>query len=415
MNGEICLRCNKTISAETIKRNDGLCDDCAKESGDSIIEHIDKKNTAERVKCKLCNNMILADAIEKNEGMCESCSKKEKIESPTEKDEEKAEKKSIWGNRILRITGLLSFFPVFIIAIKHLPNPEWKYHTDRILIFLLTMGVVKMCMIWFRPIVILGFIICFGGLSYGSFSGNYGFESFFNDYKQLIIMMGKSDAPEKVLSEKMNKFPHKSEVLEAIDYNNEEIIQYSRLAVRDCFSDLNEKKTIITNRSDLAAVVDKLTYDKYRQIIQCFAVFKMNQEKWQYVNDPDSVEYFCKASQSLENMSGDCDDYSIFTAATIKAISGRVRLTTTSNHMYPELYIGTESDFKYIEKLIRDKLFKDSFIDKIHHHKDHFGKYWINLDFNSDYPGGEFIGGKVKHSMEIFRCFEKTSTSTATN
>jgi hypothetical protein len=141
---------------------------------------------------------------------------------------------------------------------------------------------------------------------------------------------------------------------------------------------------------------------EYRKIIQCLAIFKEINENWNYVSDPKSREYFAKASESIKNLSGDCDDHSILMAACIKAIGGTPRLVHTSGHLYPELLIGDKNDMESINYLIKRKLFKNiSDGKKINYHIDEYGQAWLNLDYTAKYPGGRFMSEEILGTLTL--------------
>jgi transglutaminase-like putative cysteine protease len=59
-------------------------------------------------------------------------------------------------------------------------------------------------------------------------------------------------------------------------------------------------------------------YSDYRTLIQCFAVFKEINSRWNYVSDPKRRLY-CNRKRIVELFSGDCDDHSILMAASVRA------------------------------------------------------------------------------------------------
>jgi transglutaminase-like putative cysteine protease len=89
-------------------------------------------------------------------------------------------------------------------------------------------------------------------------------------------------------------------------------------------------------------------YSDYRTLIQCFAVFKEINSRWNYVSDPKDGDYIATASESLSYFSGDCDDHSILMAASVRAIGGTPRLIHTKGHIYPEILIGTLNDLETV-------------------------------------------------------------------
>jgi transglutaminase-like putative cysteine protease len=58
-------------------------------------------------------------------------------------------------------------------------------------------------------------------------------------------------------------------------------------------------------------------YSDYRTLIQCFAVFKEINSRWNYVSDPKTETIL--QPQTLSYFSGDCDDHSILMAASVRA------------------------------------------------------------------------------------------------
>jgi hypothetical protein len=143
-------------------------------------------------------------------------------------------------------------------------------------------------------------------------------------------------------------------------------------------------------------------YFKYRTIIQCFAVFKEINNRWNYVSDPKGREYIATATESLLYLSGDCDDHSILMAASIKAIGGTPRLIHTGGHLYPEIFIGNSVDLEAINYLIKNVLFvAESKRKSIHYHFDERGQVWLNLDYTAKYPGGPFMSEEILGALTL--------------
>lgn len=138
------------------------------------------------------------------------------------------------------------------------------------------------------------------------------------------------------------------------------------------------------------------------QYVQYFSIFKEVNAHWQYVSDPAHRDYIAPASESMETLCGDCDDYSVLMAACITSIGGTVRLVRTPSHVYPELKIESKEDFAKVKKLIRNKLFKKEVAKKtIYYHTDGYGDIWINLDYTAKYPGGKFLYDDIISVLEI--------------
>ena len=84
---------------------------------------------------------------------------------------------------------------------------------------------------------------------------------------------------------------------EAIDYQNPALRQF---AVKSAVNYFNDKEL----------------YRKYGNVIRYFSIFKtINQ--WNYISDPQGLDYFAKASESAQLLAGDCDDHAILMAASI--------------------------------------------------------------------------------------------------
>lgn len=119
-------------------------------------------------------------------------------------------------------------------------------------------------------------------------------------------------------------------------------------------------------------------------------------KKWTYVNDPKGSDYYSPASRTIEiGLKGDCDDFAITVGSLVQSIGGSSRIVTAYNeqggHAYPEVMICTnkacmDNVAKYIGKRYNAK--------SIAYHtrtKDGVTQYWMNLDWQSQYPGGKFF------------------------
>jgi hypothetical protein len=274
--------------------------------------------------------------------------------------------------------------PLFIILHKLLPDLDWKFHLDRILLFIVTLSLVEMIFASFKELVNLGFIVMLGWLTYGSIWGDYGFKSVFNDYKYMIHSMIDSPHPEEIIISKLRPFPNKSEIKKAINFENPDVRNFALLAAKKHFLEYQDDS-------------------KYFTIVQCFAVFKEINENWNYVSDPKGREYFAKASESIIHLSGDCDDHAILMAACIRAIGGTPRLIHTTGHLYPVLLIGDKKEIESINYLIKRQLFPESSTGKqIHYHIDEYGQAWLNLDYTARYPGGKFMIDEILGTLDFY-------------
>jgi hypothetical protein len=292
-------------------------------------------------------------------------------------------KDSFLGNTIVEIVSHLTAIPVFIILHRFFPDLDWKFNIDRILLFVITIIIVEIIFHSIRKLVMIGFVVAILWLTYGSIWGSYGYVNLYKDYRNLVFSMIYNPHPESLIIQKVVPFPNKSKIIEAVDYNNPIVRNFAIAATTKYFN--NEKVDL-----------------KFRTIIQCFAVFKEINSRWNYVSDPNGAEYFAKASESVQHLSGDCDDHSILMAACIKAIGGTARLIHTKGHLYPELLIGKQQDFDEINYIIKHSLFDvESGKEPLHYHTDDYGQIWLNMDYTAKYPGGKFMAEEVLHVLAL--------------
>jgi hypothetical protein len=286
---------------------------------------------------------------------------------------------SLFTNVLVGILSFLLAFPLFILVYYRLPDLEWPYHTDRILVFFLIAVLLLLLVRSFKFIIITAVVATIGWLWYGTVAGRYGFNELYKDGRAMLYGL-KSDSPKDgFVFTGSRALGTDREIVSAIDYKNPVVRDFAVGATNESFVKQQEGAKL-----------------RYRTLIQCFAVFKKINENWNYVSDPQDEEYIAKASESVKLLAGDCDDHSILMAAAIKAIGGTPRLVYTNGHIYPELLIGSKKDLEHMSKLIHEKLFPEESRGRtIHFHKDEEGKIWINLDYTAAYPGGRFMGNDV--------------------
>ena len=227
------------------------------------------------------------------------------------------------------------------------------------------------------------FLLYFLVLIYGSTIGNYGFNSVFEDYNSILYTMSDNPYPQDIIIAKLLPFPSKTKIINAIEYQNPKIRNFAIMATSKHFKDIRG-------------------YSDYRTIIQCFAVFKEINNRWNYVSDPKGGDYIATATESLLYFSGDCDDHSILMAASIKAIGGIPRLIHTKGHIYPEILIGSVTDLEKVNFLIKNVLFVNESREKrLFYHVDERGQIWMNLDYTARYPGGPFLSEEILGALTL--------------
>ncbi|KAF2330743.1 MAG: transglutaminase [Flavobacterium nitrogenifigens] len=304
-----------------------------------------------------------------------------KIDLPQLKS--KLQVKSPWDRIIISILSLLITIPIFIILHQNLIDLEWAFNLDRIFIFIFVFAAVFFLLMYLRTIIILCVAVYLLILFYGSVIGNYGFNEISEDYNSMIYTMSDNPYPQDIIVAKLLPFPNKTKILNAIEYQNPKVRNFAIMATSKHFKGIRG-------------------YSDYRTIIQCFAVFKEINGRWNYVNDPKDGDYIATASESLEYFSGDCDDHSILMAAAVRSIGGTPRLIHTKGHIYPEILIGSMIDLEKVNYLIKNVLFvKESYGKKLHYHIDERGQVWMNLDYTATYPGGPFMYEEILGALTL--------------
>ncbi len=296
---------------------------------------------------------------------------------------QKLQVKKPWDDVIIFVLNILIAIPLFLIAHQNLIELPWAYNIDRILLFIGLVVVIQFILRLLRTIIIICILVYVCILIYGTVFGNYGFNSVYEDYDSMIYTMSDNPFPQDIIISKLLPFPNKSKILNAIEYKNPKVRNFAIMATTKNFKDIKG-------------------YSDYRTIVQCFAVFKEINNRWNYVNDPKDGDYIATASESLDYFSGDCDDHSILMAASVRAIGGTPRLIHTKGHIYPEILIGTMNDLETVNYLIKNVLFvKESYGKQLHYHIDERDQVWLNLDYTAHYPGGPFLSEEILGALTL--------------
>jgi hypothetical protein len=304
-----------------------------------------------------------------------------KIDFPQLKS--KLQVKSPWDRLIILVLSLLVTIPIFIILHQNLIDLNWPFNLDRIFIFIVLLAAIFFILMLLRTIILICIAVYLLVLFYGSVIGNYGFTEISEDYNSMIYTMSDNPFPQDIIVAKLLPFPNKSKIINGIEYQDPKVRNFAIMATNEHFKGIKG-------------------YSDYRTIIQCFAVFKEINSRWNYVNDPKEGEYIATASESLQYFSGDCDDHSILMAASVRSIGGTPRLIHTKGHIYPEILIGSLIDLEKVNYLIKNVLFvKESKNQKLHYHIDERGQVWLNLDYTAKYPGGPFMYEEILGALTL--------------
>ncbi len=288
-----------------------------------------------------------------------------------------------WDMVIIFFLNVLIAVPVFLIVHQNLIDPNWYFGIDRIVLFIVILILIQLVLRIMRRIIIIAIALYLVALVYGSVFGGYGFMSVFEDYRALVYSMADSPYPQDLIISKLLPFPNKTRIINAVDYNNPKVRNFAVMATTKHFRNFKR-------------------YGDYRALIQCFAVFHEINSNWNYVNDPKGRDYIANASESVDLMSGDCDDHSILMAACVRAVGGTPRLIHTTGHIYPEILVGNKRDLENVHYLIKEVLFaKESKGKDIHYHIDERGQVWLNLDYTAKFPGGPFMSEEILGALTL--------------
>jgi WD40 repeat protein len=175
----------------------------------------------------------------------------------------------------------------------------------------------------------------------------------------------------------------------------------------------------ITSRLDLGnpeveqtAVTIAKDYPGEYNLNQVAEVYDALRKGWYYYSDPSYQDKYKHANCTLQDGKisnsigvGDCDDFAILMASLLEALQGSTRIVfaydqdTRKNHAYAEVYLGKKSDPR-----------ADSLIGWL---KDQYSQtdipgqtvsgdeVWLNLDYNSTFPGGLYFGEGHRVQREV--------------
>lgn len=127
--------------------------------------------------------------------------------------------------------------------------------------------------------------------------------------------------------------------------------------------------------------------------------------QWKYFNDPFRSQHLFSASESLNILSGDCDDYAILIGSMVQSIGGEVRITYSCNntecHAYAEVNLGKTPADDIKNYLMRRYNLTD--IRQIGRRLDGNGDFWLNLD----YLNGKHLGNAYFKELSGYRFYPK--------
>lgn len=352
------------------------CPQCSHKMNVPVGKHI-------RFTCPKCNKQLEYGKVSIGEETRESPREEEKEafvqqETSAQEDiEEIEDSPSVISSILLLGLGIIASIPAFILLHKNIPNLHWVMGADRILLYASTLLLIYILLRQVRGLVYFVTLIAALWLTYGSIWGDYGFKSIYRDYQVMLCKMKSDPIPVYIDKTKIGTFEDSNLIEEATDTKVEELKVFAnKLACKS--------KRYYRNSPE------------YKDIIQCFSVYREITESWKEIKDPEDRILYANAGQTIETLSGDKEDYAIFVATCIKAVGGKVRIVKTENSIYPEIMVGQKEDIDKIHDIVVKKMFKsEAYGKRFYYHVEENG-VWLKMDREVRYPGSNIEDEVVK-------------------
>jgi hypothetical protein len=200
----------------------------------------------------------------------------------------------------------------------------------------------------------------------------------------------------------------------AIEY---EVSKHQKKFFKNMFKDCNKSKRILVKACNYKealvrnyAVQIAGKHPGNFNIGQVCDIFDHCYKNWKYVNDPSTVEYISKASETIENdLNGDCDDFAVLMCSLILSVGGEARVNYAwgpdGGHAFTEVNLGDIED-ETVLKYIKDRYVSLYFYgNDLNARRDKQGNIWLNLDWFAENPGGEYFDFDIGYTFYILQNF----------
>lgn len=140
---------------------------------------------------------------------------------------------------------------------------------------------------------------------------------------------------------------------------------------------------------------------------QICEIYSYLRNKWKYVNDPADNEYVAYASESIidSHLSGDCDDFAVLMASCILAVGGEACINTAyaagEGHAFAEVDVSRFQQDD-IESSVQSYFGKYSFIPATLCYRRDGNRLWLNLDWQTAFPGGNYWADQQYTSWDSY-------------
>lgn len=125
--------------------------------------------------------------------------------------------------------------------------------------------------------------------------------------------------------------------------------------------------------------------------------------RWSYLSDAPSDDHAAPATESLQLMTGDCDDYATLQAAMLWSIGAHIRILHAAGpeggHAFTQLNIG-QTPLKDIAHYICYRYNLPGI--RLHYDTDELGNRWLNLDYFYDHRSHP---GSPIYDYDYAKCF----------
>ncbi len=275
----------------------------------------------------------------------------------------------------LLLISLLIQIPLFLVLRSVIPSLNWPLYTDEILLFFILLGIIILLVRAFRKVVYVLLIFMFLSMIYGMVFNNLKIKDIFNNYGELLkeIKDRQGDASKIVM---YHLTPDYSDTLDFIN---------RKTKVTPLIERYVKRKWGYTNNQSSNGVNDSIL--RIRDYKLAFSMFKDIKRNWVYLKDINATHY--RASDVIEDLSGDVDDFTIVMLSLLKSIGGDVAiLYKNTNDIHPLLLIGDKTNEDVVMDIISEMFTKEIKKKDIKFIKDSGGELWLPLSFYQDYPGG---------------------------
>ncbi|HEY0434050.1 MAG TPA: hypothetical protein VGC95_09270, partial [Chitinophagaceae bacterium] len=144
---------------------------------------------------------------------------------------------SLFANMLVGVLSFILAFPLFILAYYRLPDLEWPYHTDKIMVFFFISVLLLLVVRSFRFVIITAVIAVVGWLWYGTINGQYGFKELYRDGKNVISGLKNEPAAKELVFTGTRSLGTDKEIVNAIDYKNPLVRDFAVKATNEYFKD----------------------------------------------------------------------------------------------------------------------------------------------------------------------------------